>query len=220
MRNFLTPEERNSLLYRHKKERDQRVCDRIKAVLLYDKGWTLMQIAEALLISDEAIRNHIKDYKNSRKLKPENGGSSESLSREQSQLLEKHLEEFTYLYVKDIIEYVKCLFKITYTVSGMRYWLERHCFSYKKPALVPGKADGERQKQWISEYENLKKDLKDDETICFIDGVHPTHNTQVTYGWIRKGKRKELAANSGRSRINISGALDLFSKKVVIQEDK
>ena len=67
---------------------------------------------------------------------------------------------------------------VDYTVSGMTHWLKRHFFSYKKPALVPGKANEEQQKLWITEYEKLKQGLADDETICFMDGVHPTHNTQ------------------------------------------
>jgi len=57
-------------------------------------------------------------------------------------------------------------------------------------------------------------------TICFMDGVHPTHNVQPAYGWIQKGIRKEVPANSGRSRINLSGILDVISHKVLIQEDK
>jgi transposase len=220
MRNFLTDLERDQLKSQHKKERDKKVCDRIKAVLLYDKGWTLMQIAEALLLSDDAIRQHISEYKASRKLKPESGGSIEKLSIKQSQLFEKHLQEHTYLYIKDILAYVKSVYKTSYTVSGMRYWLKRHHFSYKKPALVPGKANEEKQKEWIQEYEKLKLELPEDETICFMDGVHPTHNTQLTYGWIKKGFRKELAANSGRSRLNLSGAFDVLSKKVIVQEDE
>ena len=220
MRNFLTEEEREYLRAQHKRERDKRVCDRIKAVLLYDKGWTLMQIAEVLLLSDDAIRGHINDYKELRKLAPSNGGSTEKLSSEQSKLLEDHLQTYTYLYVKDIIAYVESTFNIAYTSSGMRHWLKRHEFSYKKPALVPGKANEEQQKKWIEEYEKLKSGLKEDETICFMDGVHPTHNTQLAFGWIKKGVRKELAANSGRSRLNLSGAIDLISQKLHIQEDK
>lgn len=27
-----------------------------------------------------------------------------------------------------------------------------------------------------------------------MDGVHPTHNVQPAYGWIKKGIRKEIAA--------------------------
>ncbi len=219
MRNFLTDDERNILRTQHKRERDKRVCDRIKAVLLYDKGWTLIQIAEVLLLSDDAIRQHIRDYKESRKLKPENGGSSEKFSSKQSIQLEKHLETYTYLYVKDILSYVSATFEINYTVAGLCDWLHRHSFSYKKPAIVPGKANKERQEQWIEEYEKLKVSLSERETICFMDGVHPTHNTQVSCGWIKRGVRKEIAANSGRSRLNLSGALDLLSSKLHIQED-
>jgi len=60
MEDFLTDQERTALRNQHKKERDKRVCDRIKAVLLRDKGWTWMQIAEALLLSEEALRKHIQ----------------------------------------------------------------------------------------------------------------------------------------------------------------
>ncbi len=74
MEKFLTDLERTKLKERHKKERDRRICDRIKAVLMHDKGWTYKEIAEALLLSDEAIRIHIHEFNLSRKLKPENGG--------------------------------------------------------------------------------------------------------------------------------------------------
>ena len=53
-----------------------------------------------------------------------------------------------------------------------------------------------------------------------MDGVHPTHNTQLAYGWIKKGERKEVCANSGRKRLNLSGAIDIISQKLHIQEDK
>lgn len=220
MENFLTDSERKCLRLQHKKEKDRRICDRIKAVLLYDKGWTYMQIADALLLTDEAIRHHISEYKASKKLKTENKGTVEKLSFGDSKLLQQHLNKHTYLYVKDIVAYVKSVFKINYTVSGMTHWLRRNGFSYKKPSLVPGKANAEAQAKWILEYKQLKQNLSENETICFMDGVHPTHNTQVTYGWIKKGLRKELAANSGRSRLNLTGALDLLSKKMIIQEDK
>ena len=216
---FLNTEERDKLKKLHKKERDGRVRDRIKAVLLYDKGWTLMQIAEALLLSDDAIRKHIKEYKFYKKLKPENGGSKEKLSFKQSEKLIKHLQSHTYLYTKDIVIYVKSSYGISYSISGMCYWLKRNGFSYKKPSIVPGKANKEIQKKWIDEYFKLKNNLKENETICFMDGVHPTHNTQLSYGWIKKGVRKEICSNTGRQRINISGAIDVIERKLHFQED-
>lgn len=217
---FLSDEERAQLKAQHKRERDGRIRDRIKAVLLHDEGWSSMQIAKVLLISDQAVRDHIRDYQASKKLKPESGGSEEKLSKIQSEKLEAHLEKHTYLYAKDIIAYVQATFGIVYTVPGIRNWLQRHGFSYKKPAIVPGKANKELQEAWIVEYEKLKKDLPKDEAIFFIDGVHPTHNVQPAFGWIKKGIRKELPANAGRSRVNISGAIDIIAHDILFQEDR
>lgn len=218
--NFLTDSEREQLKLQHRRERDGRIRDRIKAVLLYDEGWAPKDIARVLLISDEAVRNHIDEYKSSKKLKPESGGSTEKLSADQSQKLEVHLQMHTYLYVKDIVAYVEVTFGVFYTARGMRNWLQRHCFSYKKPAVVPGKANKEQQREWLAKYEILRQALPEDETICFMDGVHPTHNVQPAYGWIKKGVRKEIPANTGRERLNLSGVIDVVTHNIVIQEDQ
>lgn len=42
--------------------------------------------------------------------------------------------------------------------------------------------------------------------ICFKDGVYPTHNIQSAYGWNKRGVRKELPANAGGVRLNLSGS--------------
>ena len=70
--------------------------DRIKAVLLHDMGWSPQQIAQALFISDQAVREHIDDYKASSKLGPESGGSEEKLPKEQSALLEDETKRIIY----------------------------------------------------------------------------------------------------------------------------
>ena len=69
---FLSDDERAKLREQHRRERDKRICDRIKAVPLFDKGWSIPAIAEAILLSEEAIRTHITEYRESKKLKPEN----------------------------------------------------------------------------------------------------------------------------------------------------
>ena len=216
---FLSKEERENLKAKHRLERDRRVCDRIKAVLLYDKGWSYEEIAEALLLSSTGIKNHILEYESAKKLTPEGGGSIEKLDTKHAQELIDHLDGHTYLYVKDILLYVKSRWQIDYTVAGMTAWLKRHRFSYKKPSLVPGKANREEQEKWIEEYTDLKESLSGEETICFIDGVHPTHNVQLAYGWIKKGKRKEIPSNTGRGRVNLSGMIDMITHKVFVRED-
>ena len=157
--NFLSDTQRLDLKIQHKQERDKRVCDRIKAILLYDKGWSPQQIAEALLISDQAVRNHVEDYKALNKLTPESGGSEEKLSKKQSAQLEVHLQEHTYLYVKDIIAYVRITFGVAYTVPGLRNCLQRHEFSYKKPAVQVKPIRKNSKNGWLT-MENFGKDYR------------------------------------------------------------
>ena len=66
---------------RHRRERDARICDRIKAVLLSSEGWTIQQIAQAMRVRRETIGHHLQDWHKEHKLKPENGGSTGRLSR-------------------------------------------------------------------------------------------------------------------------------------------
>jgi len=154
--------------------------------LLFDDGWNYQEIAHVLLLSDEAVKQHIQEYCNSQKLRPENGGSFSKLNEDQTLDLLQHLQQHTYLRVKEIVAYVEKVFGVAYTIAGMTDWLHAHGFSYKKPAVVPGKADKQTQEQWINEYQELRDSLSLDEAICFIDGVHPTHNTKLAYGWIQK----------------------------------
>lgn len=210
----LTSSERKNLIDSHKKERDYRVRDRIKAVLLHDKGYNYSQIAEILLLDDETIRRHINDYFSSHKLAPENGGSQSYLSEAQSLELKFYLELKTFLYAKDICAYVKNIYKIDYTISGMTKWLQENNFRYKKPHGVPAKADLQKQEEFIVKYNELKNTLKPDEIILFGDSSHPQHQTKLTYGWIKKGIRKPEKMTACQKRINLMGAIDLNTHQI------
>ena len=218
MEKQLTSAERNTLIASHKKERDRRVCDRIKATLLYDKGYTYSKIAEILLLDDETVRRHIEDYFSQYKRSPYNGGSQSYLSETQTVELKKHLDIKTYLYVKDICVYVEKMFNKSYSISGMRQWLQTNEFRYKKPHGVPAKADLQRQEEFIKQYEMLKNTIKDDEIIVFGDSVHPQHQTRLAYGWIRKGIRKAEKMTACQKRMNVIGAINLQTYQVDYQQ--
>ena len=220
MTGFLSDSERIMLKIQHKQERDKRICDRIKAVLLFDQGWTYTEIAHVLLLDDQTVYNHVQEYREQHKLACDHKGSQSKLNASQTAALREHLDKHTYLYVKDIVAYVHTTWKITYTIPGITCWLHNQGFSYKKPSIVPGKANKTVQEQWIRDYLQLKSSLQPGETICFIDGAHPTHNTKPSYGWIRKGVVKHIRTNTGRSRLNLSGAVNIFTKHVIVQEDK
>ena len=120
----------------HRTERDQRIADRIKAVLLNTEGWRNKQIAQALRITAETVAQDLFDYQTEKKLKPANGGSVSKLDEQMSQSLVDHLEANTYLHVKDIVSYVQKQYEVSFTVAGMRAWLKHHDFTYKKPKFI------------------------------------------------------------------------------------
>jgi len=216
MKDFLTPEQKETLRKQHRRERDRRVADRIKAVLLSDKGWSYRHIAEALMLDEESISQHVTDYKERAKLKPENGGSSSNLNAHQTAELLSHLELTTYLKAEEICVYVKKTYGVAYTITGMTAWLHAHEFSYKKPKGTPAKADPIKQEAFIKAYEALLATTPEEEPILFGDGVHPTMATKITYGWIKKGKDKPIATTASRTRMNLMGALNLETMQVTI----
>ncbi len=67
-RNNLSSQTRSNLIARHRKERDKKICDRIKAVLAYDNGYSYSEITKILLLDDETVRRHVEDYFREHKL--------------------------------------------------------------------------------------------------------------------------------------------------------
>lgn len=202
----------------HKAERDGRIRDRIKAVLLNDKGWSYEQIAEALLIHETTVWSYLSDYSRHEKLKPLSGGSESKLDEQQTEELIAHLEAHTYPSTKEIIAHVYLRYGVHYTQQGMYDWLIHHRFSHKKPKGTPAKFNSARQAEFIKQYHELKAGLKPDELILFMDSVHPTQETKITYGWIKTGVEKLIATVANRKRMNITGAINLENMSVLARE--
>jgi transposase len=218
MKDFLSDSEQTALKIRHRQERDGRTRDRLKAILLSDKGWSYKSIAEALMVDEETISKHVRGYLEESKLSIQTGGSKSKLSVHQAKMLEDHLEAVTYFKVNDICAHVQSEFGIFYTVQGMTSWLKAHGFSYKKLKPIPAKADTAAQEAFIKAYETLIKTTPENEPIVFSDGVHPTMATKISYGWIKKGVNKLIATTASRTRMNLLGALNLETMQVVIKE--
>ena len=128
------------------------------------------------------------------------------LSEKQTEQLVAHLEENLYHHTYDIVKYIKETFGIEYSVSGLNKLLHRHGFTYKKPKGRPYKAEPARQEAFVKKYKKLKSSLNNNEKIIFIDAVHTTQATKLSYGWIRKGETVEISTTASRTRINLIGA--------------
>lgn len=211
----LTDQKKAELERRHRTERDSRVSDRIKAVLLKSEGWANQAISQALRIHVETVGDHLREWAKEKKLKPENGGSNSKLTDVQAQALEEHLQAKLYTRVIDICAYVWKKAGVSYTVSGMTKWLDEHGFSYKQPKATPAKADTVKQEAFIEKYLELQEQAAQaNEPILFMDAAHPTMATKISHGWIKKGQDKPIATTASRTRVNIIGAIELASMDV------
>lgn len=208
MKIFITDQQKAELERLHDSSRDKRVCDRIKAILLASEGWSSAMIAQALRLHQTTVDHHISEFLNKGKLKPENGGSDSKLSAEQTVFLISQLSDNLFHHTHDIVAFVARTWSIVFSVPGMNKWLHRHGFTYKKPSGVPHKFSEEKQQQFIEYYDELKE-TAGDEPVLFIDAVHPTQATKISYGWIRRGQKKAVKTTGSRSRLNIMGALNL-----------
>jgi transposase len=90
----------------------------------------------------------------------------------------------------------------------MRKLLKRLGCSFHKASAFLFKADQEKQKEFIAEYEQDKSKVQTDGwRRYFIDGVHPLYGMEVVfYCWLLAGQRFEVGVGGGRKRLNILGA--------------
>ncbi len=220
---FLSQAERDSFKALHRKERDKKICDRIKAILLLDNGWSYDKVATALLLDSDTIRRYYELYLEGGKtalIQLNYSGKPCELNQEQLDLVKAYVKEHSPTSAVEVVDFIKDNFDQIYTVSGVVSLLHRLGFVYKKPTLIPGKANPEQQEQFMDELQQLETELDSTDEILYMDGVHPQHNSKPAYGWFEKGVETPLKANSGRERININGALNADNLNVTIQVAK
>lgn len=219
----LNQEEINILRRAHRRARNKRDADRIKAIYSLAIGHSVAQVASILMIDEETIRNYKNSYEKggiNELLKNNHKGSESRLSATETEELKKELQTNIHLTTQSVIDFVESAFGVRYTQSGMRDALHRLGYEYKKPKLVPGNPDIEAQEIFAEQYEEFMLKKQDNEEVLFLDAVHPQHNTMAAYGWIKRGEKRELKTSSGRERLNLHGAINAETFEMTVIESE
>lgn len=225
MGKFLTEDQVIELRQAHRKIRDRKQADKIKTILSLDRGLSYQEVA-ALLLLDETTIHRYEDEFNKKGIKElltthYMGGFSQLTAQQQAKLRE-YFVIHTPQTVMEAREYMQKAYKINYSINGLTKLLHRLGFVYKKPKVIPGKADNQLQLAFLKDYEELKGQLGEKDRIYFADSTHPTHNTKVSYGWILKGRAndKYIKTTTGRIRLNLNGALNIQDKTAIVLAEK
>jgi transposase len=207
--------------HRDAKRTNASAAYKINAVILLGSGWRLQEVKNALLLDDETLRSYVEKYCEggiTALLATNHKGRTGFLSESEESFLCDELDKNIHLTTQSVMEYVKNAFGIQYSMSGMRDLLHRLGYEYKKPKLVPGDPDIEGQEEFIKYYEAFMRNKPADVEVLFMDAVHPEHNTMAAYGWIKRGKKKEIQTNSGRQRLNLHGAINAETHEITMIE--
>jgi transposase len=210
---FLSDAERQALLGLARDGlAEHRVARRANAIVLLDKGWSCTKVAGALLLDDDTVRGWFRAYVNEGVAGVSNfghEGSSCRMTEEQQTALKTFVTERLPRSTKRIGAWLRKTCGLNYSHSGLIALLHRLGLEYCTPCKVPRHLDEARQQAFIDGYEELLNGLGADESVVFVDAVHPIHQVRAAGCWGPKGATLAVEQTTGRQSLNIHGALDL-----------
>ena len=198
---------------------EHRVGRRANAIVLLDRGWSCERVAAALLLDDDTIRSWHRAYEQGGVDGPKrfgHEGSCGRLSSEQETALDEWVEANCPRSTREVGAWLKRAFGLGFSRSGLIALLHRLGFDYRKPKAMPRGLDDAVQQAFIDRYENLLNTMGSDETVVFVDAVHPTHQVRPAGCWARKGAAVAVEQTTGRDRLNINGAINLETGRTQI----
>jgi transposase len=122
---------------------------------------------------------------------------------------------------KEFASFIEQSFSVFYTQSGLNKLLHRADLSWQTIHKLPGKCPTHLQQAWIERFkEKLINTDFSSQVILFMDSVHPTHNSVYTKVWSQIGRPRWISSNTGRNRLNISGAYNPIEPDLVMIQEK
>jgi transposase len=211
---FLSTEDRSDLIALARDgSATHRLARRANALVLLDAGWNCQEVAGALLLDDDTIRTWHNLFVSDGiegLARFETGGSACQMNDAQLEEIKAWVTATLPRSTRQIGAFIEKRFAIVYeSRSGLIALLHRLGLEYHKPDLIPSKLNEEKQKNFITEYDNLLNSLADSEAVLFADAVHPTHAVRAAGCWAPKQETLAIGQTSGRQRINIHGAINL-----------
>ena len=115
---------------------------------------------------------------------------------------------------KEAVNIIRGISGHTFSLTWARVLMRDAGMDYRKLQPVPGKADPEKQKEWIADIQPVIAEVEEGRRrLLFMDAVHFTLEAFTSKVWC-KGQL-HLPTGAGRNRFNLLGAIDPFSLDLI-----
>jgi transposase len=207
----LSKEERVKIEQLRRQTRDKKQHVRLSVLVMLDEGYSHEVIAVSQGIDTDTVGNYKRKYLGQgldAYLKDNYVAYQGELSQEQLRQVELAVEQGLYPTAREVGDWIFGTFGVDYSDGAVRAILTKLDFVHKQVTPVPAKANAGQQLEFVAAFQELMQDLPADTVVYFTDATHPTHNTQPTKAWVKRGQKKLIPANSGRKRVNLNGAVN------------
>jgi transposase len=221
----LTSSELERLTRIYKKEKNKTRANKINIILLLHKGYSGVEISSILNLDQDTIskwkNRYLERTDDEIWLEDSYQPYWGKLSSHSISLLRGYVDNFLTGNKKELQSFIEVSFSASYTLSGLNKLLHRIGLSYQTIHKLPGKCPIHKQRDWIEAFEEKMRDLDLlSEVILFMDSVHPTHNTVYSKLWSKIWIPRWICSNTGRNRLNISGAYNPIDQELVMVEEE
>jgi len=190
---------------------------KLEAVLLKTQNLPHQMICRLCGICGNTLRNYLNEYQEGglEKLKELHFYRPTSQLEEPRQLVQTELTLHPVATVKQARSRIFELTGIKRGLSQVREWLGRCRLQRRKVGMVPAKADPKKQAAYRSEMlePRLQEAQAGQRLVFFVDAAHFV--LQPFLGFLWCVKRVFIKAPSGRQRLNVLGALDAVSHRLI-----
>jgi len=188
----------------------------VTALLMLDRGRAVAAVAEDLGLDEATVYRYAQTYHLHglvSYLKAEQPGYWGLLTSAQLAGLCRELAHTLYTDCRALAAWLQTTSGVAYSVSGLTDRSHRLGYAYKQTTAVPCQADAAAQTAFLTQTlaPLLAQAEAGEAVVYFADAAHPTHNTRATHGWTETGKERPLLPVSGRERVNLNAALNVFA---------
>jgi transposase len=175
----LEPQLRQEIERRRRHTHDNRIAQRLSAVLWVGDGKTQQEVAALLGVTERQVRKWLRLYR-TKGLEAlctllHQGGPGK-LRAAQIERLKTEIATGHFLTAQQIADWIDEAFHIRYTPRGVRDLLHRIGVSYHKTTGFFWKANPAKQEEFINTYEQQKVEADSPKTRrYFVDACHPVN---------------------------------------------